>query len=88
MTLRSKVILPVPMPSSVANRTPARPASASPTRSRTRLGREVNRWYGAASLNGSANVRRGQPAAPQMNRRTVSLITTFRSPRGRSFNLR
>jgi hypothetical protein len=41
-----------------------------------RLTRVVNRAYGAASReNGSANVRRGQSADPQMKRLTVSRIT-------------
>ena len=42
----------------------------------------------ANCANGSANVRREQPSRPHMNRRTVSLIKTHRSPSGRSFNLR
>ena len=51
MTLRNKVIRPAPKPSWAASRAPARPASASPTRSRARLSRA-----------GEPCVRGGQPA--------------------------
>jgi hypothetical protein len=75
MTLGNKVIRPTPKPSWAASRAPARPARAGPTRSRARLSRVVNRAYGAASReNGSANVRRGQSADPQMKRLTASRI--------------
>ncbi len=89
MTLRNKVIRPAPKPNWAANRAPARPASASPTRSRAWLSRAVNRAYGTASReNGSANVRRGQSGTPQMKRRTVNRITKPCSASGRSFSLR
>lgn len=89
MTLRNKVIRPAPKPSWAASRAPARPARASPTRSRAWLSRVANRACGAASReNGSANVRRGQSSDPQMKRRTVSRITKPRSASGRSFSLR
>ncbi len=89
MTLRNKVILPAPKPNWAASRAPARPASASPTRSRTWLSRVVNRAYGVVNReNVSANVRRGQSTAPQMKRRTVNRITKSCSASGRSFNLR
>lgn len=72
MTLRNRVIRPASKPSWAASRAPARPASASPTRSRAWLSRVVNRAYGAANWeNGSANVRREQSVDPQMKRRTV-----------------
>lgn len=76
MTLRSKVIRPAPKPSWAASRALACPARASPTCPRAWLSRVVNRACGTASReNGSANVRRGQSANPQMKRRTVSRIT-------------
>ncbi|MFE6853649.1 hypothetical protein ACFVDH_23015 [Streptomyces sp. NPDC057674] len=46
MTLRNKVIRPAPKPSWATSRAPARPARASPTRSRARLSRVVNRACG------------------------------------------
>src|SRR3954469_18274790 len=84
MTLRN-VLRPAPKPSWAVSPAPGRPASASPTRSRTWMSRVVNRAYGAVNWgNGSANVRRRQSAAPQMKRRTVNRITTLCSPSGRS----
>src|SRR3954462_6776112 len=66
MTLRN-VLRPAPKPSWAASPAPGRPASASPTRSRTWMSRVVNRAYWAVNWgNGSANVRRRQFAAPQM----------------------
>lgn len=50
MTLRNKVIRPAPKPSWAASRAPARPAKASPTRSRA-----------AVQPRGEPRVRRGQP---------------------------
>lgn len=89
MTLRNKVIRPAPKPSWTASRAPARPASASPTCSRAWLRRVVNRACGAPGReNGSAKVRRGHSADPQMKRRTVSRITKPCAASGRSFSLR
>ncbi len=89
MTLRNNVIRPVPKPSWAASRAPARPASASPTRSKAWLSRVVNLACGVASReNGSANVRRGQCVDPQMKRRTVSRIENPCSASGRSFSRR
>lgn len=75
MTLRNKVILPAPNPSWAARRAPARPASASPTRSKARLSRVVNRAYGAASRESFAGPAEERADVPILGReRVVSVL--------------